>query len=106
MSTFNTMYVTGGGFPEKVFRFKNEQSSLEWMRDVETLKGTIAGIFKDVEERGGEILQSDNERLERWVDRVKTWFVGRWTKAYVPGDVRHALNDVEENLNLSVTQWE
>jgi hypothetical protein len=110
MSTFNTLYVTGGGFSEQVFCFKDEQSSFQWRTDVEFLKRLVADIFEDVDRctcgDRTKITAQDKERLRGWIERVNVWFVGRWGKAYVPGDVRHAVNDIEANLKFDISSWD
>lgn len=66
-----------------------------WQASVMNIKHSIA----DLDPAGGD------ELFHRWLAQVGN-HINEWGKEYVPADVRNAVNDVERNINVPVTNWE
>ena len=99
---FRVLYQAGD-WPSVRYVFQDRSAYEEWAKIVENIKNEIERINNQIEAEGraGAGTLSD---YQRWILLVEGMVI-RYTKDYVPADIRWALNDVEAKLGLAATVW-
>lgn len=67
------------------------------------IRQTMADLHAMRENQRWSVARFKRE-LVPWLERVRA-FIDRWGASMVPTDVRAAVNDVERNVNVPVTEW-
>ena len=91
-----TYHVFGDRFPDMNLRFVDRNTYFTWHFAVEHVKDLSTSVRRPTTRR---------EDFQPFMDGVRA-LRARWGGILVPEDVKSALKDVEERLNLPLTQWE
>ena len=84
---------------------KNEEEYILFGRDLMVIKHTISDL-NDLKNNGSITESVYKERLKReWLDVVVATFVSSYGMNSVPRDVRIAVDDVREHLDLPMVRW-
>ena len=102
--SYRCSYVTGGQFAPQFFSFTTREHLDRWNSQVLLVKQTITQVNEQNPGGGGTSISRRHEIYRPWISMVRA-FVADWGKAYVPEDIRWALNDVEKACSEEVTSW-
>ena len=100
----NSLYVTGVAGDTKKYSFANSGKSMQWHAEVCQIKRHIRNINDNLA-RVGRCGCGELHDYEEWIEEVRD-FISHWGKAFVPNDIRRALNGVERGVGISVTQFD
>ena len=93
----NFMYTSGIWM--KAYRFLNLAVQVRWVGHVGRIKAEIEDINND-----GNAGAPRVPKYHFWLLSVYD-FIEEWGEAHLPPDIKHAVNDVQENLGLPAHVW-
>jgi len=101
---FRSVYLVNGK-PEfsSLYVFTDAAAYGRWWTEVTWLKHESANIALALanQNRAGQGGIAD---YRNWLDRAYA-FLDQWGADYVPLDIRHALNTIEQGCSIAVTYW-
>lgn len=101
--SFNVLVYTSAMDPG-IVQFRSAAEGREFLSSMTALKNAIANRGQDY--HSGAI---DETEWRRWL--THTWlpqteaFCVEWSRACVPSDIRHSIDDVNANLGLDPVHW-
>ena len=90
-------YIVDGSNEMQVFVLADQAANISWSNGWRNIKDVIANINEQAVERR-------NPLYLRWLEMADGFRI-QWGNELVPADIRKAVNDVQEGLNLPKTEW-
>ncbi|CAB9511262.1 hypothetical protein SEMRO_477_G150660.1 [Seminavis robusta] len=97
-ATFEHIYMSGDY--EHHYLFASVAFFVVWDAGVRTIKDVIANINND-----GNAGDARVPEYRRWLALVRAFGL-HWGGGLIPGDIKAAVNDVETNIGVHVTDWD
>ena len=93
---YNVGYVSGEWY--QTFIFENKLQCDSWNNQVMHIKTVAAKQINREDE------QETKLHWKKWLKIVER-FVAQWSEDYLPPDVKHAVNDVQQGISEPATNW-
>ena len=95
---YSALYV--GGEYAMMVSYPNQRVYQQWLAEVRGIKDRNDAINND-----GQAGAARVPKYNAWLVLVKQ-FIDRWGEAFLPPDIKHAVNSVERGIEIGVTVWQ